>query len=385
MMEVTVTAKFARVSALLERRVRHGDYLLKDFPTDRQLAAEFGVDTRTARKAVAKLIDAGLLVRQANGRPAICRVAHREVGTLRIAMLSVAYPSPYTWRWMRVIGEAAAARGWMFRPVTYTHVEDPVVADTLDGFDGVFFGLPGVDPTEHLLRTVTRPGRPVVFLDADLSAHGLPSLWLSAPSHAADRLMAHLEGLGHQRVACLNTQPHNAVTDARIAAWRAWSEERGMAGALIDEPVESFGSPVERAYQTARAALCDGRAGLGGATALLCCTAAAAKGVYRAAHECGLRIGPDLAVCAADDGAGDAPFFVPSLTSIRDPDPTPYVEQCLDWLAAGGQDWRGPLLTQPADVPLFVGESTAAGGATTTTTATTSLAAAAAASIAAGD
>lgn len=345
--------KYAHVSDLLERRIRHGDYLLKEFPTDRQLSAEFEVDTRTARRAVAQLIDAGLLTRQRNGRPAV----NGETGTrselMRVALLSVAYPSPYVWRWQRAIAQAAQARGALFRPVSYVHPDDAVVQDTLEGFDGVFFGLFGQDPTPHLLRTLRRSGTPIVFLDSDLSEHGLPSVWMASPSFTM-HLLDHMASLGHERISCINTQPHNAVTDARLTAWRDWTASRERGGRLIDEPVAPYESPTEQAYHAALRTIDSGGFDASG---LLCCTSAAAKGVYRACHERGVEVGRDLAVCSSDDGAGEAPYFIPSLTALQDPDPTPYLSTCFNWMVRGGA-WNGPLLLQPAEVPIFEGEST---------------------------
>lgn len=346
-------AKYAHVSDLLERRIRHGDYLLKEFPTDRQLSAEFEVDTRTARRAVAQLIDAGLLIRQRNGRPAVNAETATRRNLMRVAFLSIAYPSPYVWRWQRALAQAAEERGAMFRPVSYVHPDDAVVQDTLEGFDGVFFGLFGQDPSPHLLRTFRRSGTPVVFLDADLSEYGLPSVWMASPGYTA-HLLDHLASLGHVRVSCINTQQHNAVTDARVDAWRKWIRQDGRAGRLIDEPAAPFESPTEQAYRAALEALDSGGFG---ASALLCSTCAAAKGVYRACHERGIDVGRDIAICSSDDGAGEAPYFIPSLTALQDPDPTPYLSTCFDWMVRGG-DWEGPLLLQPREVPIFVGEST---------------------------
>ncbi|MFA9478591.1 substrate-binding domain-containing protein [Phycisphaerales bacterium AB-hyl4] len=365
-------AKYLKVSNLLEQRLRHGDYLLKDFPTDRQLSAEFEVDTRTARKAVAQLIKTGLLVRQPNGRPAAAATIAtggrqkdgktrtdgkpKEKGTrhtgLHVALLTVAYPSPYTWRWQQALSRVVEKREGLFRPVSYVHLDDPAVTATLESFDVIFFGLPGCDPSDHLLRTIERSRGSAIFLDSDQSKHGFPSVWLASPQ-MTEKLLEHMAEQGHERIACLNTQPHNDVTDLRIKVWRNWAgDQRG--GVLIDQPVAMGGSPMEKAYQVTLETL-DG----GGfqADGLLCCTSAAAKGVYRALHERGLEAGRDLAVCASDDGAGEAPYLVPSLTSIQDPDPTPYLDVCLDWVQNGARDWKGPLLVQPPRVPLFIGES----------------------------
>lgn len=354
-MDVLPRPKYAHVADVLARRITLGNYLLTDFPTDRQLSAEFEVDTRTARKAVARLIAEGLLARQRNGRPAVQAVLHEQKAGLRVALLAVAYPTPFTGRWQRAIEAAVLPAGGTCRLVTYTHLDDAVVKDTIENFDGVFFGLPSEAPTPHFLRLVARAKRPVVFLDCDLSGHGLPSLWLVAPS-LTTRLLDHLAGLGHAKVAFLNTQPHGEVTRERTRAWREWTAARGRAGRLVDDPVEPFGFAMERAYEATLRVLDSG----GGfdATALLCCTSAAAKGAYRALFERNVVVGRDLAVCSADDGAGEARFFVPSLTSITALDPAPYVAVCLDWMRDGGLNWKGPLLVQPHDVPLFIGEST---------------------------
>lgn len=361
-------AKFHNVAERLEERIRMGDYLLKDFPTDRQLSAEFEVDTRTARKAVSQLIENGLLSRQSNGRPTVgpalggptCAVTPKmrrpvevEVG-LRIAFLTVAYPTPHAWRWQRAIKAAVDQRGGLFRPVTYTHLDDPIVSDTLEGFGAAFIGLPASGVTDHFLRTIERSTTPLVFIDADLSDRGHPSVWLASPAMTR-QLLDHMTDTGHQRVAFLNTQPHSHVVRQRRELWQQWAgTDRG--GRLVDRPVESFGSAIEQAYRVTL----DVVRNEGGfdADALLCCTAAAAKGVYRALHECGIEVGRDLAVCACDDGAGEASYLVPSLTSLTDPDPSPYLEVCLDWIERGGRQWHGPMLVQPPSVPLFVGEST---------------------------
>lgn len=111
MMDSVRVPKYVRVANLLQRRIGYGDYFLKGFPTDRDLSAEFEVDTRTARRAVAKLIEEGLLKRQANGRPAVVSVSGRKSDALRVAMLSVAYPTPFTARWQTAISHGGRVAG----------------------------------------------------------------------------------------------------------------------------------------------------------------------------------------------------------------------------------------------------------------------------------
>ena len=92
-------------------------------------------------------------------------------------------------------------------------------------------------------------------------------------------------------------------------------------------------------------------------TAWFCTTALAAVGAMRAIFDHGLVPGQDLAICA-DSGEGFAAMLNPSLTVLESIDPTPFINYCLEWMMRPTQSWQGPLLMQPLDVPLFVGEST---------------------------
>ena len=48
---------------------------------------------------------------------------------------------------------------------------------------------------------------------------------------------------------------------------------------------------------------------------------------------------------------------VPSRTMLNPPDPGPYIEVCVDWFKRRNDSWIGPMLIQPANIPLYVGES----------------------------
>jgi hypothetical protein len=50
-------------------------------------------------------------------------------------------------------------------------------------------------------------------------------------------------------------------------------------------------------------------------------------------------------------------YLVPSLTAIEMPDLVPQLTLCAQWMIRGGTGWIGPLLMQPSEAPLFVGES----------------------------
>lgn len=344
-------AKVDRVIALLESRIRQGDYALRTIPPDGLLAEEVGVSRMTARKAVLHLMDKGLLIRQANGRVAVNSSEGNGDRVMQVGFLVPGEISPEIQRWRSAVELAATRQKARVRTITFYHWDDPAVLDASTKLDGLFL----VPPAERIPSPIAerlRNGRArVVALDADLSEHGIRSVDLVRPS-SVQALLDHLAGLGHRKIACLNTQPLDAVVAERIGQWDLWRAAQNIEGTLIDEPEPSYGRPIERALAVVGACL---DAGTLDATALLGITLPAAMGAMRAMYQRGLTPGKDLSVCAAND-EGLAAYLCPSLTAVQMPDPLPYLTVAMEWMA--GKQLIGPLLSRPDDVSLFVGEST---------------------------
>ena len=344
--------KYENIAYLLKKRVLNGDYSLKSLPAERQLAAEVGVSYMTVRRALKELVDDGVLVRQPNGRLGIGRVSDGGERHLQIALLAPTFNSPVIERWQVAIDAVVGRMGGNVRPVLYMLWDDPVLQDSLNGFDGVFL-VPIPERMPERVAERLRSAKRLVVVDDDMSHLGIPSARLFPPVFV-QRLLDHLAALGHERIDCLNVHPLHPVIDQRIEQWNVWRMAHGIAGRLIHEPSRLHAAPFTAAYEVMKRQL---DAGAFDATALMCVTAPAAMGAMRALHERGMRPGRDVAVCTIDsEGMGDV--LIPSLTALESPNPEPYLAACLDWMASGGNKWIGPLLIQPADVPLNVREST---------------------------
>jgi hypothetical protein len=348
-------AKYEQISDLLKKRIAHGDYALKSLPAERQLALEVGVSYMTARRALQHLFEEGFLVRGPNGRPEIRRAGATQEHPLQIAFLAPSFHSHAINQWRLDLDRATAQLSGKVRQVPYVHWDDPIIMDALEGFDGVFL-LPSTEPMPpQIAERLSKSKCPLVVLDNDMSHAGIPSIRMFPPV-VVQRLLDHLESLGHNSIACLNVQPHDAIIEPWIEQWKIWMAAHHFSGQLIDEPVESYGEPFSRAYGVMQRLIA---AEWFDAGALLCLTPPAAIGAMRAMHEAGLRPGEDVAVCTINGGTLAA-FHIPSLTALEEPDTTPYLFTCLRWMSRGGGPWQGPLLLQPSEVPLAVRESTSA-------------------------
>jgi DNA-binding LacI/PurR family transcriptional regulator len=343
-------AKYSRIAAMVAQQVERGDYRLRRFPSISQLAKELKFNPRTITKAVDELVQQGILHRDTTGRVTISKRVH--AWGMHVALLHPAFVSPLYTRAQEEVQRLTDARGWQLKPIVYTHWYDPVINDALNGFDGVFFIPPSEDIPDDLVQMMKGASNPLVVLDQDVSARGIPSVQFNVPSSSAAVLDTLLEA-GHRRMVCISTQPNDPIIRERIDQWTLWTRMNKVDGRLVDRHVRPNENALECAYITVSQLLEKGDLP---ETAMFCTTGAAAVGAMRALIDHGRQPGRDIAVCAADDDAGRAQFMSPRLTCLQDPDWSPYLEICLDWF--GGGDWVGPRLLHPHRMTVFTGEST---------------------------
>ncbi len=350
-------AKSKEVAELLERRIVHGDYLLKELPGEEALAQEVCISRMTARRAMLQLMEKGLVRRQQNGRLTVNRTGARRVR--QIAFLRPAFVGAGSAPLNAAVRLLDPARG-RIRPVEFVHWDDPTLVETLQVFDGVLLVPPAETIPQAVLALLKDSHKPVVVLDRDLSAQGIHSVD-TCPVSFAQQVLDHLKSLGHQRIDCLNSQPRDEIIAARIQQWALWKAAHQVEGELIDDPVESYGDATTQAYQTIKSRLRNQGIGSMG-SAILATTVGGAIGAMRALHEQGVRIGRQLAV-ASVSVEGVTRYAIPSITGLHPPEPDAFIKICLDWILSGGrrEDWPGSLLLKPTEVPMLIGESTVPG------------------------
>jgi DNA-binding LacI/PurR family transcriptional regulator len=341
------------ISELIEKRIRMGDYALKDIPAEETLAAEVGVGRMTARRAMLRLVDKGVLIRQPNGRLAVNRDDSQGAPrVLHIAVLMPAWQSPFLQRWQAAAAQVAGKFNAIIRRVDFVHWDDPLITDALERFDAVLL-YPSADPVPPHVMDRLREHRTLVVLDTDWSKQGIRSIDLVPASQTRD-MLEHFAALGHQRIACLNTQPLAMDIPDRIKQWETWMSQRGWTGRLICEPVPAYGDAVARSYEVMTKFLVARKPDF---TAMLAVALPAAIGATRAMLDAGIRIGQDVSI-GAINGEGLAKYLNPPLTATQVPDIEPFLEVVFEWIQQRKANWDAPMLLQPSSVPLYIGAST---------------------------
>ncbi|HEX7008845.1 MAG TPA: substrate-binding domain-containing protein [Phycisphaeraceae bacterium] len=343
-------SKTKHILSILEKRICHGDYLLKELPAERELAEEIGVSRVTVRRVMEQLLERGLLERQSNGRLVVRRTPHQR--SLRLALLVPSVLSHDVELWRLGLEQVAAEYAAGVRTMLYVHWDDPVIFDAIKVFDGVFLN-PNSEPIPvRILDRFKQAGRSLIVIGQDLTSLGIPSLVMFPPA-AVWTLLDKLAELNHKRVDCFNVQTIDPCIQARIEQWNLWRASRRMQGELLGKPVQAYTSPLPQAHRQMLELL---DAGMVKGTALFCTTVPAAMGALRALRDRGIHVPRDMSVCVVND-EGFAPYTYPSLTSTSLPDLRPYLSLCLEWLSQPDKQWMGSLLVQPKENPLYEGES----------------------------
>lgn len=345
-----VKAKYTEVMSVIERRIREGDYLLDDIPGERKIAEETGVSYMTARRAVMRLLDQKVLVRQPSGALDVHPSYASRAKLAEVVLLYPAYPSNYLTQLRGVVSDNAKSRGISLRPVQFIHWDERTVLEAVEQAKGTLVIPHGPRMPERLAEIFC--SNKVVILDGDFTGNHLPSIRLFA-DRCINTVFEHLHKLGHRHIDCINTQNRNLEIDRRIDLWSRWLEKRGLQGQLWNDPAPVYTDPTIVAYEMMSKILKQKKSR---ATAFVGTTCPAAIGAIRACWEKRINVGSDLSICSVNIEP-PARFFCPSISGLDTPDLSKVLDHCFDWFF-NGSDWDGSKLIEPKESLLFKGEST---------------------------
>jgi LacI family transcriptional regulator len=174
---------------------------------------------------------------------------------------------------------------------------------------------PSADPRE-LLAYLGRHQVPAVLLDRVVDSAADSSFrfdQVCADSvEPVARLVTHLAGLGHRRIAMIAGLPGLSTTSERLTGYR---DGLATAGLAHDELLVMHGDSESTGAEEATAALLSLASP---PTALVTANNAMTIGALRALRDRGLSVPDDIALCCFDDFAW-ADLFSPRLTAIAQP------------------------------------------------------------------
>jgi DNA-binding LacI/PurR family transcriptional regulator len=344
-------AKYTEVMSVIERRIREGDYLLSNIPGERKIAEETGVSYMTARRAVLKLLDQKVLIRQPSGALDIHPSYAKQARPAEVVLLYPAYPSTYLTQLRGLVSDFAEKRNFRLRPVQYVHWDESTIVEAAEQARGAFVIPSGEVIPQRLIETFKE--NKVVILDGDFASFGLPSIRLFSEENI-EKVLDHLYELGHRHVDCVNTQNQNSEIERRISIWERWTQKKDVKGQLWDKPAPPYTDPTIISYNLMSKLLDENQTH---ATAMIGTTCPAAIGMMRACWERDYRVGKQISVCSMNIEP-PAEFFCPSITGLNMPNISDVLETCADWMFGDSEAYSAATLLEPKETSLFEGEST---------------------------
>lgn len=303
---------YAQVRDHLRGQISSGQ-LEGQLPSERELAERFGISYMTARRAIGELVDEGLLSRE-QGRGTFVRsrvprpAAVGSIGILLPAKVRHGAANPFFAAVIQGVAEEGRRLGYRQTVIA----EQP--ADLLHGARGgpvsaivaVAQSVGDLPALDEARRTV-----PVVCIDSARGTAEVPNI--VCDNRGGSRQAAeHLLQLGHRRIGYISGNLPGEVSEAR---------RDGFLDALRDAGVAHDPQlMVEGDFELESGHLGAGRllSQSGPPTAIACVNDTVAFGVYRRAHEMGLRIPQDLSVVGFDDLPA-ASYLTPGLTTVAVP------------------------------------------------------------------
>jgi len=345
-------SKYIQISELFKRRLERGDYSFTSLPGAQKLAEETGVSYLTARQAIQKLIDDGVVKRLKNGRMDICCPTVVSRKGLNVAFIRPSYSGAYS-VWDSTLQQVAGKFNCGIRVINYSHDDDPIIFDALDGdFDLVFLQFYRNAPL--FLEKLKKKRDRLVTLFHDLTSYGIRCLDGPSPRRIST-LMDYLYQLGHRNIDCFCSEPESPTVNQRIAEWRRNIKRLGCCGELHNHPVRPFEPSITSAYESMNELIDRGEFN---ASAIFTLTVESAMGIMRSCYEHAITVPRDLSLCSFGNPERAA-MMIPSLTIVNRPDPTPEIIEIFEYyLGLGGDAAR--LMYRPENYDsLLIGESTA--------------------------
>ena len=296
----------------VQRRIRRAilDGTLTDrVPSERALARQYGIAQMTVRRALAGLVDEGILTRQVGRGTFVCRpgTAPRKTYQLGFALhpaVAGGIRNPYFSHVLHGAEQTARAHG--FSIVFTSAVEEllhTVHSRSRRKVDGILAVAIDDEEAVHRCARVV----PTVVLDNEFDGVACVVADNEAGAYTAT---AHLVALGHRRIAHLAGSSDSAVGRARLAGYRK---------ALLDAGLPCHDSLVVPGTFDSDA----GHAGVGALqalpeppTAIFCVNDAVALGAMKRLKNMGRRVPDDVSILGFDD-IETAAFADPPLTTVR--------------------------------------------------------------------
>ena len=344
--------KYKKIAEMLRVRIKNGDYAFSRIPGAHRIAKETGVSYMTARQAVQKLLQDNVIIRGDNGRLGLNQNLQVKI-KFNVAFIGPLRHDNY-YLWEDAVKTVCDEEGLGFRLVIYSHNEDPVITDVLNGdFDLVFISH-HISASHFIANQVIKNAHKTITLFEDFTKHGVRCLDGPPPAHVKN-MIRHLQKLGHKSADSFCVYSDSSGVEEKLDAWDKAISSVNMGSKRHRKIIPPFRYSVIPAYEHFGDLYAKG---VIKSSAVFTPIIENAIGIIRYCHDQNIVIGRDLSVCSFGQPEF-ASMHIPSITVINRPDPLPQVRKIIRGILHGnGAGTKGQLMFRTGEGKVIEGEST---------------------------
>ncbi len=333
-------AKHQQVRDTLLAAIRAGEYEPgSKLPSERELAARFGVSYMTARRAVTELVEAELIERRPNQGSFVRENSQKRLAATTIHLICMVGDSSTNKQFLRFGARAIEEMGW--RPNILRVAADHVIGAerALESGDGALFFVSNGILRGPLGVALEKARGHAVLIGNRLDSGGVPSV-LADDAHAIRLAVQHLHEAGHRAIGIVSNDPDHPVDRVQIAAWQACCN---YDVAQVEKLVITIGTPAYESVMrhTYDAVLRFLNTPPAEATALICIGDVMAMAVLAACRDAGRPVPEKMSLVNSGDSSL-MEFAHPPITCV-DVDMEGHIAQAMQILQAAQQN----LLASP--------------------------------------
>lgn len=339
-------AKYQEICEILSSRIENGDYAGGRIPPLRKLAEDMGVSYLTARQAVNRLKEKGIVGNSSSGRS----IHVNGSGTVH-PLVALITPFWHFTEWHSTINEKVKECGGQLRIFAFTTETDPIINEALnEEFDLIFIDLPA-NPNARLLERIAKLKKRAVVMFQDRTEYGIRSI-LGAPVESIGLFIEKLKHAGAKQIDMISQEPEdNFNLNERRDVWRKYLKKFRLTGTYHTYQAKRF----KHNQITAKHLCTELLENHPLPDAFFCAEDNTAIGLYRACYEKKIRIGTDVSVFCFG-ASSDCKLMTPALATVVNHGISELVEKIIRQYCPGNQI-SDQLLYTLKTIEIFEGES----------------------------
>ncbi len=212
--------KHQQVRAGLTNAIRAGEFAPGEkLPSERDVAARYGVSYMTARRAITEMVEADLLERRPNIGTFVRAHGSRRLEAVTVNFIYPLQQSSFGDQFLQSAIMGTAQRGWHYHLIPLQTGRERAAVRALESGEPAILMTPGLKEDSPLYRAVAEARGRAVTIGSQLAGGATPAV-MANDTLGMRLIMEHLQNAGHRSIGYITKDLHHPIEQERIETWK---------------------------------------------------------------------------------------------------------------------------------------------------------------------